>query len=92
MKAGRRILSLPFAAVLAAEEGLQSFHLLELSVGEMAAGSPEDERSIGGGDGDDPRVLMSVRGDGRVSLAGGGGVIVKEGDLEVSGGGAKFEV
>lgn len=44
-----------------------------------------------GGDGQN-FVLLSVRGDGRVSIDGGGGVVVKDGDLEVSQGDATFKV
>lgn len=38
------------------------------------------------------RNVLSVQGDGRISMAGGGGVVLEEGDLEVSQGDAKFKV
>ena len=71
----------------------QEFHLLELSVGGKEIGGHEggnmDEGEGGGGQ---KVVLLSVRRDGRVSIDGGGGVVVKDGDLEVSNGDATFKV
>eukprot|EP00903_Cladosiphon_okamuranus_P017553 g16167.t1 len=74
--------------------GAQGFHLLELSVGGKGTGST----GIDGGNmgdvedgGSENMVLLSVRGDGRVSIDGGGGVLVKDGDLEVSQGEATFK-
>lgn len=58
------------------------FKLLELSVG----GGEEDAAAS------EEVVLLSVGGDGRVSMAGGGGVVLGEGDLEVSQGNAMFKV
>lgn len=75
--------------------GAEGFHLLELSVGGKGTGSAgieggnEDE---GEDRGSQTKVLLSVRGDGRVSMDGGGGLIVKNGDLEVSQGDAIFKV
>ncbi|CBJ33559.1 conserved unknown protein [Ectocarpus siliculosus] len=64
--------------------GAKSFRLLELSVG--GEGASEEENSGG-----QKQVLLSVGGDGRVLMTGGGGVLLEEGDLEVSGGGATFK-
>ena len=36
--------------------------------------------------------MLSVRGDGQVTMAGGGGLVLEEGDLVVSSGDAKFQV
>lgn len=70
-----------------AEHGTRSpdrFRLLELSVG----GGEEDEGIAGG----DAKVILSVRGDGRMLMAGGGGIVLGEGNLEVSQGDATFQV
>lgn len=75
--------------------GAQGFHLLELSVGGKGTGSAGiDGGNMGDVEGGDTQnmVLLSVRGDGRVSIDGGGGVVVKDGDLEVSQGDASFKV
>lgn len=75
--------------------GAEGFQLLELSVGDQGTGGTRtDGGNDDGGDGGDSQsmVLLSVRGDGRVSIDGGGGVIVKDGDLEVSQGDATFKV
>lgn len=75
------------------------FRLLELSVG--GGGKEEDDGGEGGGEegreegveGDGEKiVLMSVRGDGRISMSGGGGVVLEEGGLEVTRGNATFKV
>lgn len=75
--------------------GVEGFQLLELSVG----GKGTSSSGIEGGNKDEDEdgnsenmVLLSVRGDGRVSIDGGGGVVVKDGDLEVSQGDATFKV
>ena len=64
------------------------FRLLELSVG----GKRKDEEGREGGFEEDADVLMSVRGDGRVLMRGGGGVVVGEGSLDVSQGNANVKV
>lgn len=60
------------------------FRLLELSTG----------RNEGSEDasGDNVKSVFSVRGDGRVSMAGGGGIVLEEGDLELLRGDAAFKV
>lgn len=79
-------------------EGVSSersrFRLLELSVG---GEKKNDEGEFEGGDTakgvtQEPMVLMSVRGDGEVFMGGGGGMVLGEGDLEVSQGDASFQV
>lgn len=70
------------------------FRLLELSVG---GEKKNDEGELKGGDtakgvAQEPMVLMSVRGDGEVFMGGGGGMVLGEGDLEVSQGDASFQV
>lgn len=67
------------------------FRLFELALGgnDVAEGGEGDEELEAGRE---KVVLLSVRGDGKVSLAGGGGVVLEEGDLEVSGGNASFKV
>lgn len=80
------------------------FRLLELSVGggggeegvvEGAADAGGGGGRVGGGGsggGGEAFSVLSVRGDGRISMAGGGGVVLEEGDLTVSRGDAKFKV
>lgn len=67
------------------------FRLFELAL--EGSGVAEGEQGEEGLEADPERVvLLSVRGDGKVSLAGGGGVVLGEGDLEVSRGNASFKV
>lgn len=70
------------------------FKLLELSVGGGEGKAREEGRGDWtGGEGRGGALsLLSVRGDGRVSMAGGGGVVLEEGDLTVLQGDAKFQV
>lgn len=65
-------------AVNVPEAASERFRLLELSAGRSDSAGAES--------------VFSVRGDGRVSLSGGGGVLLEEGDLEVSKGRAVFKV
>lgn len=74
--------------IAATEAGTESFQLLELSVGGKGARGSANEGVVEG----QSTVLLSVRGDGRVAIDGGGGVIIKDGDLEVSQGDAAFKV
>lgn len=81
--------------ISATAAGAEGFQLLELSVGGKGTGSAgiEGGNQDEGEDGDSENmVLLSVRGDGRVFIDGGGGVIVKDGDLEVAQGDATFKV
>lgn len=72
-------------------EAHDSFSLMELSVG-----GADESRSGGDLQGwqeaREKKVLMSVRGDGRVMMAGGGGVLLSAGDLEVSKGDVLIKV
>lgn len=77
------------------------FRLLELSVGGGGGGGGKEGVVEGGGgwaggagdgEGREAVSVLSVRGDGRVSMAGGGGVVLEEGDLTVSLGDANFKV
>lgn len=77
--------------------GSEGFRLLELSVGGQGGGITANQNGGSGDEGEEKdgsqeAVLLSVRGDGRVSMTGGGGVILKQGDLEVSRGDAAFKV
>lgn len=82
-------------SISATAAGAGGFQLLELSVGGKGTGGERNEggNEDEGEDGSSEKmVVLSVRGDGRVSINGGGGVTVKDGDLEVSQGDATFKV
>lgn len=73
------------------EPASDNFRLLELSA--LRSKSSVDEAHTEGGD-QHTKVdsIFAVRGDGRVSMSGGGGVFLEEGNLEVSQGDATFKV
>lgn len=81
------------------QRGSDEFQLLELSTmadqfgtavvhGDKNAGAEEDPSSLVM----TKRRVLSVRGDGRITMSGGGGVFLEEGDLQVSRGDATFKV